>query len=82
MDDQLINKRIDRISMKGGPKGSAKPIKKNISTGIIAKERMAAPLSPLHNPQPAIQFRAHTKRKPISKGMVVWTPIFSNGPLP
>ena len=26
MDDQLINKRIDRISMKGGPNGSAKPI--------------------------------------------------------
>jgi hypothetical protein len=26
MDDQLINKRRDRISRKGGPNGSAKPI--------------------------------------------------------
>jgi len=62
MDDQIINKRTDRIRRKRGPNGSANPIKKTISTGIIAKDRMAAPLSALHNPQPAIHSNVHAQR--------------------
>ena len=49
---------------------------------MIAKESMAPPFSALHNIYPATHSNPHVSRKPRRSGIVVYTPIFSNGPYP